>query len=79
MEKLIIVEKVTEIFRRVFDNSSLVLNDEMTANDVENWTSLTNMTMMAEVEEVFGIRFKLKEIQKLHTVGDLIRTIETKL
>lgn len=79
MERSIIVEKLTDIFRKTFDSSDLVLEDSMTANDVENWTSLTNMTMMTEVEDSFGIRFKLKEIQKLHTVGDLVKTIETKL
>ena len=51
----------------------------MTAADVENWDSLTHMLMITRVEEVFGIKFKLKELNKLKMVGDLISTIEVKL
>ena len=74
-----IVEKLTVVFHEVFNDNSIVLSDEMTAKDVENWDSLTHMLMITKVEEVFGIKFKLKELNKLKMVGDLINTIETKL
>ena len=79
MEKQEIIEKITGIFREVFSDSNIVINEEMTANDVENWDSLTHMLMITKVEETFGIKFKLKELNKLKMVGDLINTIETKL
>lgn len=72
-------EKLTTIFHEIFNDNSIVLRDEMTAADVENWDSLTHMLMITKVEEVFGIKFKLKELNKLKMVGDLINTIETKL
>lgn len=74
-----IVEKLTNVFHEVFNDNSIVLRDEMTAADVENWDSLTHMLMITKVEEVFGIKFKLKELNKLKMVGDLISTIESKL
>lgn len=74
-----IIEKLTAIFHEVFNDNNIVLNDEMTAKDVENWDSLTHMLMITKVEETFGIKFKLKELNKLKMVGDLINTIETKL
>ena len=74
-----IVEKLTNVFHEVFNDNSIVLRDEMTAADVENWDSLTHMLMITKVEEVFGIKFKLKELNKLKMVGDLISIIETKL
>lgn len=79
MDKNVIIEKLTAIFHEVFNDNSIVLQDEMTANDVENWDSLTHMLMITKVEEVFGIKFKLKELNKLKKVGDLINTIESKL
>jgi acyl carrier protein len=78
MDKKVIIEKLTPIFREVFSDPNLVLTDELTANDVDNWGSLTHMTMMAEVEQTFGIAFKLKELKKLNTVGELIEAIQTK-
>lgn len=79
MERTAIIEKLTAVFHEVFNDNSIVLRDEMTANDVENWDSLTHMLMITKVEETFGIKFKLKELNKLKMVGDLINTIETKL
>ena len=74
-----IIEKLTAIFHEIFNDNSIVLRDDMTAADVENWDSLTHMLMITKVEEVFGIKFKLKELNKLKMVGDLISIIETKL
>ena len=74
-----ISEKLTAIFHEIFNDNSIVLRDDMTAADVENWDSLTHMLMITKVEEVFGIKFKLKELNKLKMVGDLISIIETKL
>jgi len=74
-----ICEKLTVIFQEVFGDNSIVLRDDMTASDVENWDSLTHMLMITKVEEVFGIKFKLKELNKLKMVGDLIASVESKL
>ena len=58
MEKTEIVEKLTPIFRNVFADSSLVLTDELSALDVENWDSLSHMLLIAEVESKFAIKFR---------------------
>ena len=79
MGKNEIVEKLTAVFQEVFSDSSLVLNDDMTANDVEKWDSLTHMLMISTVEERFGVKFKLKELNKLKKVGDIIISIDEKL
>lgn len=79
MDKNVIIEKLSAIFHEVFNDNSIVLKEEMTANDVENWDSLTHMLMITKVEEIFGVKFKLKELNKLKKVGDLINTIDSKL
>ena len=79
MERNEIVEKLTAVFQEVFSDSSLVLNDDMKANDVEKWDSLTHMLMISTVEERFGVKFKLKELNKLKKVGDIIAILSEKL
>lgn len=79
MTKNEILEKLTVIFRATFNDSELVLNDEMNAGDVENWDSLTHMLMISEVESQFGTRFKLKELNQLKSVGDIVGVLEEKL
>lgn len=79
MNRTEIVEKLTSVFHDVFGDNSIVLNDEMTSADVEKWDSLTHMLMISTVEEQFGIRFKLKELNKLKKVGDMIEILQEKL
>lgn len=79
MERNEIIERLTAIFRDVFKDATIVVRDDMTADDVETWDSLTNMLMISSVEKKFGIKIKLREINKLETVGNLIDLISTKV
>lgn len=79
MERKILVEKLTVIFRRVFNNDSLLVTDELTANDVANWDSLSHMILIDEVEKSLGITFKLKELNKMKNVGNMMDIILLKL
>lgn len=79
MDKPEVVIKLTEVFRAIFNNDTMVLSDELTANDVENWDSLTHMLLITEVESAFSIKFKLKDLNKMKNVGDMINIIMTKL
>jgi len=74
-----IISKLTEIFHEVFNDDSIVLRDDMTASDVDSWDSLTHMLMITKVEEELNIKFKLRELNKLKQVGDLVAVIESKL
>lgn len=78
MERNIVVTRLTEVFRKVFNNESIVLSDELTANDVENWDSLSHMLLITEIENAFQIKFKLKELNKMRNVGDMINIITEK-
>lgn len=79
MERSEIIERVTIIFREVFKDSSLVLHDDMTANDVENWDSLSHGMLITRIEEEFDIVFKMKDLLRLKRVGDLLNTVSSKL
>lgn len=79
MKREEIEEKLTAIFREVFVEPTLVINDSMTADDVESWDSLSHMLMVTKVESDFGVKFKLKDLNKMKNVGDLISLIESKL
>ncbi len=79
MNKNEIIEKLTAIFHEIFNDESIVLNDEMTSADVENWDSLTHMLMVTSVEEQFGIKFKLKDLNAMKNVGDIVRIIGERL
>jgi len=79
MTKEEITNKLAVIFHEVFNDNSIVLRDDMTASDVDSWDSLTHMLMITKVEEELNIKFKLRELNKLKQVGDLVAVIESKL
>jgi acyl carrier protein len=79
MEKIEITGKLTTVFRKVFNNYSLVLTNELSAKDVDGWNSLSHMILITEIENVFAIRFKLKDLYKMKNVGDMIEIIMSKL
>lgn len=74
-----LIERLTKVFRRVFDDESIELNTTMTANDIDEWDSLSHINLIIAIELEFGIEFKQKEIQNLENVGALIQSIEKKL
>ena len=79
MDRSTLKEQLTGIFRRVFSNDSLEITDSLTANDVANWDSLSHMILIGEVEKSLGITFKLKELNKMKNVGDMMDIILSKL
>jgi acyl carrier protein len=76
MEK--IIEKLNPIMQKVFENPAISATPEMTAKDVEKWTSMTNVIFIAEVEREFGFKFHFKDVMGLKNVGDLIQVIAKK-
>ena len=73
-----ITEKLTAIFREVFEDPSIVVTDGMTANDVRMWDSISHIDMIYSVESVFKIRLTTRQVAGLKTVGDLISLVEEK-
>jgi acyl carrier protein len=71
--------RLTEVFRTVFDDDSLVLRDDLTANDVESWDSLTHINLIVAVEKEFRVRFKTSEVAGLKNVGELEALVGAKL
>lgn len=63
----------------VLGHDRFEMRDDLTARDVEGWDSLTHMSIITGLEKEFGVRFKLKEINKLKNMGTLIELIASKL
>jgi acyl carrier protein len=79
MQQQEIYARLTKVFRDVFDDESLVVTPEMTANDVKEWDSVNHITLVVAVEEEFGIKFKTAELEKMKNVGHMVEQIEKKL
>ena len=74
-----ITERLTGIFRDVFDDDALVLRPEMTAADVDGWDSMRMISIVVAVEDRFGVKLRTREVNGLGSVGDLVALIASKL
>jgi len=70
-----VLNRLNQVFREVFDDEELTVTEKTTAQDVEGWDSLTHVTLLVNVEKVFGVRFSSSEIASLKNVGELIDLI----
>lgn len=71
-------EEVRKLLSGIFEvvlNQPVLLTDDMKPDDIDNWDSLTNMTIISEIENQWGIKFKLRDIIRMKNVGDIIDTI----
>ncbi len=71
--------KLNEVFRDVFDDESIEVNDATTANDIEDWDSLEHINLVVAVEKCFGIKFNMGEVAKLKNVGEMTDLILSKI
>ncbi len=76
---MISIEDLSEVFKIVFDDDELNVNEESSANDVEGWDSMTHVLLLSAIEEKYGIEFNQKEVRKFQTVGDLLNSVNNKL
>tara|TARA_B100000683_G_C12353850_1_gene500121 strand:- start:560 stop:841 length:282 start_codon:yes stop_codon:yes gene_type:complete len=71
--------RIMDIFKKVFNDTSLVISRDTTAADVAGWNSLNNVILISEVEKEFEIKFGLSQLLNLENVGDLIDNIDSLL
>lgn len=70
-----IYERLNEVFRDFFDDEEIELTPETTADDIEDWDSLNHITLMAAVEEEFGVRFTMGQVSGMKNVGEMAEII----
>lgn len=72
-----ILEKLNEVFSDVFDEE-ITVTPQTTASDIEDWDSLTHITLISEVEDAFGMKFSMKEVMGMKNVGEMIDIIKAR-
>lgn len=73
-----IYDRLNEVFRDVFDDDDITVNEDTTADDIEDWDSLEHINLISAVEDEFGIRFKMGEVSSMKNVGEMVEIIKTR-
>ncbi len=75
MNKNEITERLNKVFRDVFGDDSISVNENTTSADIEDWDSIEHINLIAAVESEFGIRFKMREVSGMKNVGEMMEII----
>ena len=72
MTEVEVIAKLEQVFRDIFDEEELIINNETTAEDIEDWDSLAHINLVVSIEKEFDVKFALGELQALRNVGDMV-------
>lgn len=78
MNKEEILASVATILKDTFDEQSLIITNETSAEDVDEWDSLSHIELISNIESHFKVRFALGELQDLKNIGDMVELIASK-
>ncbi len=70
-----IYKNLDEVFQDVFDDETIHVNDNTTADDIEDWDSLEHIGLIVAIERKFNIKFNMGEITSLKNVGEMVDII----
>jgi acyl carrier protein len=74
-----VLAKLNTVFRDVFDDESLTITNATTADEIEDWDSLSHIDLIAAIEKHFDVKFTTREITGLKNVGDFTTALAQKL
>ncbi len=74
-----VLEQVQDILRDIFDDEDIVVTNDTTADDIEDWDSLEHINVITSIEKHFNIRFAMNEVTGFKNVGNMVDTIFGKI
>ncbi|MGD0710304.1 MAG: acyl carrier protein [Bacteroidales bacterium] len=72
-------EQLNAVFCKVFDDRDIKITPEMTADNIDEWDSLSHVNLVVAIEKHFGVKFKSSEIIRWKNVGQMLASINEKL
>ena len=69
-------DRLNDIFREVFADDSITVNDATTAEDIDAWDSLAHINLMFSLEDEFSVKFPDEEFASVQNVGEIKRLLQ---
>jgi acyl carrier protein len=73
------LERLTEVFRTLFDIPDIEIRDSLAAKDIDDWDSFNHINLIINIEQEFNVRFTSEEVSGMQNVGDLKKILAAKI
>lgn len=70
-----VYDRLSSIFREVFDDENIEVNDTTTADDIEEWDSFEHINLIVAIEEEFGFKIPMGKTVTMKNVGEMVDLI----
>ena len=67
--------QLKEVFQDVFDDEDIEIGELTSTDDIEEWDSLTHITLVVAVEKEFHIKLNMREVNNMKNVGEMVSMI----
>lgn len=67
-----ILSAFTQILRDLLLDDSIVLTMQTRREDIPNWDSFNYINFIVAVEEKFGVKFKVADVESFENVGAIV-------
>lgn len=75
MTREVAYERLTKIFREVFDDEELMIDDLTTARDIDEWDSFEHINLICAVEDEFSFKIPMLQATTIKDVGEMVDII----
>lgn len=70
--------KLYQTVRNLIGQNDVVLDEGSNAENTAGWDSLKNMELIFTIESTYRVRFTVKEVARIKSIGDLRRLLVAK-
>ncbi len=71
-----IYDRLTKVFRDIFDIENISLNHLTTAADIQGWDSLSHVILIVAIEKEFKMKFNISEMTNMNNLGEMLQIIQ---
>ena len=70
-----VFERLNMVFREVFDDESITVNDDTTSDDIDDWDSFEHINLIVAVEDEFDMKIPMGKVVTMKNVGEMVDII----
>lgn len=74
-----ILSSIEEIVRRILENETIKLTNQITINQVPGWDSLNHIRIIIAIENKFKMKYTAEEIRTIQDIGKLCDIVHGKV
>ena len=67
-----VYERLVAVFREVFDDETIEIQDETVADDVDGWDSFEHINLVVAIEDEFGFKIPMGKVVTMKNVGEMV-------